>query len=323
MEPTGRLWPNGEFTVGYAPCGGMEVLESAEEYAAKWTPPLGSSIPSNSHRHRDGGAAKRGTKGLTSHGKRVLRNAAWRMQRLYGKRSLSFVTLTLPSLSYEEYWNLSTCWSEVVRVFFQKISRALDRKGLPSCYLSCTELQPERTQRDEVPALHLHFVVVGRWRGRGAWAFTPKFFRDSWAEVLELYVGHPVVRDALENVQMVKKDVSAYLAKYMSKGVSMASPPRSDGTGWSLPTCWYNCSIKLRRWVLDNVRRHPRLMEALETACRDGSMDWWSYYWHSGVVEEMTGPGPHYFLGKLKGEAMRAFEQIWRAEVLDRGGGKS
>lgn len=315
MEPSGRLWPDGQFTVGYAPCGGMEREMSPSEYASAWDAHLGSSLPSNSHNLKDPGAPKRGTRGITSHGKRVLKNAVWRMQRLYGKRSLSFVTLTLPSVSYEESWYVSSNWSEILRVFYQALGRELERHGLPKSYAGCTELQPERSQREEHPSLHIHFVCVGRWRSRGGWALSPGDFRRLWESSVSPYLSQKYSWDACENVQMVKKDVSAYLGKYLSKGVSMDSPPRSDGTGWSLPTAWYNVNLTLRRWVLDNVRRHPELMEYLETAARDGSLGGGCHYLFSGVIEAMAGTGPHYFVGKLTGEAMSELVEIWKASV--------
>lgn len=313
IEPSGRLWPNGEFTIGYAPCGGMERELTPSEYAEKWDSRLGSSLPSNSHREVDEGRAKRGTKGLTSHGKKVLKNAVHRMQRLYGKRSLSFVTLTLPSVSFEESWYVSSNWSEILRIFYQKLVRELDRHGLPRVYAGCTELQPKRCNREEHPSLHIHFVCPGRWRQRGSWALGPADFRRMWSEAVGPYLQGPKDWRACENVQMVKKDASAYLAKYISKGIAISEPIRSDGTGWSLPTSWYNVSLGLRQWVIDNVRRNPRLIEALEVAARDGYLGEYCHYFFSGDIPEMSGTGPHYFVGKLTGEAMASLLDVWVA----------
>lgn len=316
MEPTGRLWPNGEFSVGYAPCGGMERLLTPKERADKAVPPIGLSLPSNSHKERDEGAPKRGTKGLTTHGKRVLRNAAWRLQRLYGKKCLSFVTLTLPDVTYEESWYVSSNWAEICRIFYQKLARRLQAAGLPDHYCGCTEMQPARSDREGHPALHLHFVVVGRRTPRQHWSFSPSDFRALWKSVLGRYL--PGERDwsAVENCQMVKRDVSSYLSKYLSKGISMDSPPRSDETGWSLPTAWYNCGLRLRRWVLDNIRRDPELMESLEYVATSGATESCCHYCFSGVIEEMAGPGPHYHVGKLRGEFMRELIEMWQAGHL-------
>lgn len=304
IEPTGRLWPNGEFTIGYSVAGSMERESTHAEIARGMNSHLGLSLPSISHSPSDEGKAPKGTKGLTGHGKKVLRNAVGRIQGLYGKRRLSFVTLTLPNLTYEQHWYISSNWSQIVRVFFQKLGRHLESAGLPVVYASCTEMQPGRCESEEVPALHLHFVCVGRSRSGGAWAFSPVEFRRMWASVLQLYVGEIEDTRALENVQMVKKDASSYMAKYVSKGCSLDTPPRSDETGWSLPTSWYNVNLKLRRWVLENIRRSPELMNHLERMARNGSLGGFCHYFFAGVIEESAGPGPHYFVGKLKGEFM-------------------
>lgn len=319
MKPCGRLWPNGEFSVGYAVAGGAERLKSPSELAQEWVAAIGLSLPSNSHSPKDEGKPKRGSGGLTSHGKKVLRNAVWRMQRLYGKKRLSFVTLTLPSLSFEESWYVSSNWAEIVRVFYQKLGRRLQSRGLPGWFVGCTEMQPKRSGREEHPALHLHFVCVGRKTRYEPWLLSPAEFRGMWASVLSIYIGKERDFRAVENVQQVKRDAAAYLAKYVSKGVSMEQPPRSDETGWSLPTSWYNVSGVLRRWVLDNVRRHPELIEYLEGVAKTGGDGASLHYVHSGVIEGMSGPGPHYYVGKLTGEFMREIIEIWRASVLTSG----
>lgn len=317
MEPSGSLWPNGEFSVGYAPAGGMERRLSAKEYADKWTPPLGSSIGSNSHSESDPGKVKRGVKGLTPHGKRVLRNSIWRIQRLHGKGRMAFVTLTLPSVSYDQSWMISTDWSRIVRVFFQKLGRYFERLGLPTCYAACTEMQCDRLENEGHPSLHLHFVCVTKTRGSKGYAITPGEFRWLWASVVGPLCPDIEFWGAVENVVALKKDASAYMSKYLSKGGALGEPPRSDETGWSLPTAWYSVRNNLRAWVLDNVRRHPRFMEYIERACLDGMMDAGAHYWFAGSIEQMQGTGPHYFVGKLKGEVMDDLVNIWRAECLD------
>ena len=276
---------------------------------------LGSSLPSNSHRDDEVPRPKRGQKGITPYGKKVLKNAVWRMQRLYGKRSLSFVTLTLPSITFEESWYVSSCWSEILRVFYQKVVRELERCGLPRVYAGCTELQPKRCNREEHPALHIHFVIVGRWRSRGKWALSPADFRRLWMESVSPYLQNEYSWEACENVQMVKKDVSAYLGKYLSKGVCVDRVPLPDERGWSLPTCWYNVSLGLRQWVTDSIRRHPTLIEALELAARGGYLEQYCHYYHAGELEYGTGPGPHYFVGKLEGDAMKSIIDVWWASV--------
>lgn len=316
MKPCGRLWPDGEFSFAYQPAGGAERLESPREYARKWDDHLGLAQTSNSHKVQDPGRARRGTKGLTSYGKKMLRNSVWRMQRLYGKRRLSFVTLTLPDLTYEEHWYVASRWAEILRIFYQKLGRRLAARGLPRTYAGCTELQPARSESEEVPALHIHFVVVGRKSNKEQWALHPRVFRRVWATVVGRYVGAGKNWRACENVAAVRKDASKYMAKYLSKGCSMDEPPRSDETGWGLPTAWYNVSLGLKRWVTANTRRHPFLMELLESSALMGLSDQAFHYLNWGNVDKCPGTGPHFCVGRLKGDAMREILDIWKAAVL-------
>ena len=318
MEPSGRLWPNGEFSIGYSVAPGCDVESTHAEMAAAMDGHLGSSIDSNSHSAPDEGAVRRGVNGLTAHGKKVLRNSIWRIQRLHGRARMAFVTLTLPAATFEQSWLISTDWSRIVRVFFQKLGRYFEKIGLPTVYASCTEMQTERMDEDGHPALHLHFVCVTKRRGEKGYAITPGEFRWLWASVIGPMVPDVEFWGAVENVVALKGDASRYMSKYLSKGTAAVDPPRSDETGWSLPTAWYSVRANLRRWVLDNVRAHPRLMEIMERACLDGVMWQGCDYFYPGVIEEMHGPGPHYFVGKLKGEVMAEIVEIWRSEVLDR-----
>lgn len=312
MEPCGRLWPNGEFSVGYSPSGGLEALETEIERAVEGVAHLGLAIESNSHTEKDTGAPPRGTGGMTSYGRRLLRNAVSRLESVHGNECLSFVTLTLPQLEYEEFWACSSNWSEIVRVFYQKLGRLLESRGLPKSYAGCTELQPERSETEDVPALHLHFVVCGRKGRREAWRLRPSEFREVWASACSLYLFNQYDWSACENVQAVKYSAAAYLAKYVAKSGGCNPKIRSDGTGWSLPTAWFNCSLGLKRWVTDNTRVDGVLMGMLEYLCRKKIISPDCEYYYEGVIEEMVGTGPHYFVGKLTEDGMNELTKLWR-----------
>lgn len=313
MEPSGSLWPNGEFTIGYSPCGGLERGLSPEERAAKSVPPLGLAIGANSHSEDDGAPQKRGLNGITSYGRRLVRNSVEMLERAYGVKNLGFATMTLPNLEYEEFWNVSSNWGDVVRVFYQSISRKLAARMLPPFYVGVTELQPERTARSEVPALHIHFVFVGRRRGEKGWRISPAEFREAWRSAVSRYCWGEYDWSATENVQGVRHTASGYLSKYMSKGCEGVGDMRRDGTGWALPHSWYNISLRLKRKVCEKVRRDPGLMDMMESSAVCGALDVGCEYIFRGEIQEMPGPGPHYFVGKLTKEAMDEILDIWRA----------
>lgn len=329
LEPCGRIWPDGQFTLGYAASAGLERLESAKELANKSVPLIGLAIDSNSHSNRghvddgrgvgrDSPEPARGQKGITTHQRRVISNAVQFLQRRHGRKRLSFVTLTLPDLTFEESWMVSSNWSTIVRVFFQRLGRWQSKLGITPHYASCTEMQPHRMERDGHPALHLHFVMVGKARGRKGWAFKPKFIRKLWRDTVQPYLYEEKDWSASENVQQVKRNAAAYLGKYISKGGAVASPPCPCGTGWSLPSQWINVSSKLRRWVLNHVMRSPEMFELLESAlkCSDPSKIF--HYWRAGTIPDLNTPGPHFYYGRIKGEFLTELQEMWRAVVFDR-----
>lgn len=315
VEPVGSLWPNGEFTIGYRLGGADEVELTLSEYEDECKGRIGLSNLANSHSDMLEEKPRRGQNGLTSYGKRVLRNSVFRMQRLYGKKSLAFCTVTLPSCTYNQAWNISSDWARIVRVFFQKLGRHLESVGLPKTYVSVTENQVERSEGSDAPFLHLHFLIVTRKRGHKEFLVKPGEIRWMWASVIGPHMPEVEFWGAVENMQVIKKDASAYMAKYFSKADPNSSPVMSSETGWSLPTAWYNVSAPLRRWVKSNVRKSGSMMRLLEIAVTSPSLGDDFYYRHGIVIEGMSGPGPHAFVGKLRGEAMGELIEIWRAEV--------
>ena len=314
IKPCGRVWPNGEFTVGYAPAGGKEKESTWAEWLEEAVNPLGLSNVPNSHSPVDVSQPKRGQRGITGHGRRMLRNSVELMQRHYGRGNLSFCTLTLPEVSFEQAWLIASDWSRIVRVFFQKLGRYMKRIGLPDTYASCTEMQSRRVKAENHPALHLHFVVVGKRSGEKSWAMTPGELRWLWASVLGPLLPQVGFWGAVENMEAIRKDASAYMAKYMSKGTGVLEGLSSEGTGWHLPTSWYSVSRRLRKYVNDHIRVDSDFVESVEKACRDSSCRDWFEYVCQGEVEGMSGPGPHWFAGRLKAEVMEALIEIWSTE---------
>jgi hypothetical protein len=319
VAPAGALWPNGEFTIGYSPGGCFEQELSVSEYLDRVLSPLGLSHPSNSHSDLLEEKAKRGQKGLTSHGKRVLRNSVWRLQRLYGKKSLAFCTLTLPGCEFETAWDINSDWSRIVRVFFQKLGRHMEAAGLPKHYVSVTEIQPERSAGVEFPVLHLHFVIVTRYKHERSFRMAPGELRWIWASVVGPYFPDQEFWGAVENMQVIKRDAAAYMAKYFSKAQPPSIPVNDPERGWHFPTAWYNVSLSLRQWVQSNIRKDSRMLELIESAIRAGGGEDCFYYCHGMNIDGMPGPGPHAYVGKLMPDLHKDLIEIWRAEVFSSG----
>lgn len=270
----GKMWPNGEFGLGFQKRVKMvhdvpeiespfetplstKNLEYAKRQAERqqWCNQTGQSLPSlglsplsKSHKRN-----KRGLKGISSYGRKMIRNAAYLLQSQAGRSRLSFLTLTLPSVTFAESVTISKNWSEILRIFLQSLSRLLKSRSLPGEITGCTEIQESRTERDGVLGLHYHCVFVGRSVGK-TWALHYLEIRNLWARTLQKYVSPGTDFSATENVERVKVDAEQYLGKYMSKGIKAMQSLIDKGWSDVLPAAWWNMSASLKHKVLKSVK---------------------------------------------------------------------
>lgn len=320
LEASGSLWPNGEFSVGYAPGGGLEATECiADEYGTGGDFPLDLAMLPNSHSDLEEVGVRRGQGGLTSHGARMVRNCAEAMEGVFGAQNLTFATMTLPEMEYEDFWNVSSNWAEIVRVFYQRLGRFLEECGGSKAYCSVTELQPGRTRREGIPALHLHFIFQGRPRAGGNWFVRPDRARRYWADAVHLYCRRRYDFTHSENLQQVRDTAAGYLSKYMSKGGDLSSPIPDNPMGWTLPTSWCNISLKLKQYVKGRTYTSPEMMELVESMWRSGLLGEACDYFYEGVIEECVGPGPHFCIGRMKEGVFEDLKEIYRAQQLTGG----
>ena len=247
-----RIWPNGEFSI-------WEERKSAKVEPPPESPDyLGLSLLANSHKIALGMAdppkerAKRGAKGITRLGARTVRNAAFLLEKKYGKDVLGFYTFTLPRVNATAEYRVGLEWAEIQRQFLQAVKRLLSAAGLPGGYVGCTEIQMGRYEKYGGMPLHLHLVLVGRKPGKG-WAIHSDQWRSLWRRAVCNRV--PELEGAswaasVDTVR-VKKSAEGYLGKYMSKGVADVGPMLADDPGLSefLPSSWWCCSTKLKRAV--------------------------------------------------------------------------
>lgn len=266
-----KFYPNGEFTLGYVSDRRIKEAEptdpnafrygqlwwfNAPEYrrlVEKWVAegrysPLDLSNPPNSHR-------RRGMKGITRNGSRLVRNTAHMMQQKWGRKVLSFLTLTVPPVSEDEEKKLCLEWSRIIRVFCQRLKRMLEAQGLPPVYVGVTEVQEKRWNQYQQVGLHVHIVFVGRRTAYDDWAFTPTEFREAWLSVLSTVLDRDVESRSCENLQMVKKSASGYLGKYMSKGCRIVNEIAESKGSEYIPTAWYTCAMPLKNAYKKSIRQ--------------------------------------------------------------------
>lgn len=250
----------------YQDSRGMLPVPEAEGITGVAAPPIGLSLLPKRH--------KRGSMGITTHGQKVVRCAAKLLQERFGRNRLSFLTVTVPGMSSDNLALISDDWQRIVKVFVQKLKRALLAVGLSEEIVGVTEIQESRVASRGELALHLHLLFQGA-KTPWAWEYPPKFYRELWLSVLDSVVPRSEwsFEDAVEEVRSVKHSAEGYLGKYMSKGAKNLFVVRERFPGCSLPSAWWHCTFKLRRKVLRSVchvshRSADYLVELIET-CPD------------------------------------------------------
>lgn len=230
---------------------------------------LGLSNVPNSHKTPEK-RSPRGSKGLTAHGRDVIRNSCEYLDWRFGSKNLSFLTVTLPTVSEEENAAIVEKWGDITRTFFQAIGRLLHAKNLPNWIVGCYEIQPQRYEESGIAVLHIHCSFVGR-KPYGSWAVTPRQARKCWRSAVVSSVPSLANRDfsASENLQRVRTRLGSYMAKYMSKGFvglgDVAAVPRERH-----PSSWYTCTRVLSRICNRSVRSGRYVGEFLESLDREG-----------------------------------------------------
>lgn len=275
-RPCGTIWPNGEFGLGYAPnreesdpfrpnqAGGVSLARQREECEriAEGSGALDLTSLPNSHK-----ASNRpetyGRKGLSGYGGKFVRNAGHVLQDRFGKRRLTFLTVTLPPMCPEAAVAVASSWGETVRQLLQWLTRQLERQGLPKAVCSVTELQTQRLESGDSACLHLHVVFVGRLAG-GAWKITPKMVRAWWLKRLSTVTGGEVESLNCVDMKAVKRDAGNYLSKYMSKGAGSIER-YAESVGWdAVPRQWWNVSKTMRDAVKRRCLRGESIMLVLD-----------------------------------------------------------
>lgn len=228
-----------------------KARQAIEKIEALITPsaPLGLSVASISHKPR----SKRGMNGITSYGKRMVRSGLAVLESKIGRKNLTLGTATLPGISSEDFEKICANWSEVVRKFFQELSRELERKGLCTSYAQVTEIQERRFSTYGDVGLHLHFVFQGRSHRYEEWRFTPDEIRGLWQRILENLLGREIDCRAATRIESCKTSLMGELGKYLSKGVTAIQSIVKAGKSDLLPKSWWGCDRSLKATIQSQI----------------------------------------------------------------------
>ena len=274
-EISGRIFPNGEFGVGYIPHRGISAQDRRYEEDCRYAennaeivpdvqispdgesftygrkiipgfpPPklgLGAELSQPSRKY--------GLKGITTYGRKMVRNAGHVMevaQRGRHNRFMQMGTLTLPAYCRATMRLICSNWAIIVKRFFQECKRLYARYRYQFNYVSVTEIQPSRLQSRHEVGLHIHFLFCAIRLGRGKWIMSDTWVRHTWQRILNTYVGCRE-QSFLPNYrrERVSRSAAAYLAKYMSKGgEEIKQVLKEFGEDW-LPSQW---------WSMDSITR--------------------------------------------------------------------
>ncbi len=235
--------------VGHIPDDAFED----DDWSAMRVSALGLSDVVNSHKSKKK-KAKRGSKGISSNAKRLVRSSLAMLEKQFGRGCLSFGTATLPPMQEHELEKVCQDWSNITRKFFQEIKRLLDRRGLSQEYVQVTEIQEKRYLAWGQVCPHLHWIMQGRQNSRSHWAITPDEIRSLWERILSNCLGHPIDGKAATRIEKPKKSLAVELGKYMSKGGKLIKQIAASDKGHLLPTSYWGSTRGLKKQVREAIK---------------------------------------------------------------------
>lgn len=277
-RPMGRMWPNGEFSLGYAVDGvattdeentsffrggrfmsagelderltGMEELlaEQARFYSMTAQAGIvGLTLSNALNSHERSEPVKYGLHGITGHGAKMLRSSCWLLEECLGKDDVVMVTLTVPTLVQESRQILAQRWGRVVNRLVQYLSRELLSAGRTPVIAGCVEIQSMRLEKYQQGYLHLHLVCPKWSNNGGGFAVKAGALRTWWKAEIERTIGCQLtVLPRVETAQ-VYSSVEGYLGKYLSKGGGDELAAFIGDLGESaVPGQWWFMSSRMR-----------------------------------------------------------------------------
>lgn len=263
-KQAGTLYPSGKFTMGFIPrrkiskkdftyqaqsdtwdCNYSEQAQPGKGIVRKYSwvqqrsPArfIESSYLGKSRKNR-------GSTGLTRHGKRVVNESCYILEREYGVKNLGFYTLTIPTCSVDEAWEICFNWAKVYKYFFKLLRNHLYATGYKELYyVGVSENQRERAEKQGCPFYHIHFVMPCYSPGSYKWRVSADTLRILWKRAVCNVC--PTLAEssfsASVDAAVLRKSASGYLSKYFSKGTDILGIH-----SLVIPKTWYFCSLEMK-----------------------------------------------------------------------------
>lgn len=193
-------------------------------------------------------AAPRIAAGLTSRGRKNIEDGGLILMERYGRNRLGFYTLTLSLDNEEDIQSFNDVAATALKRYLEKVKRYYERNGCKFYYLGVWELHPGRTARCGYPVLHFHYIAPCYFPGKKEFILKPDKIRDMWTSSVRATSGVQFARDCRIGAEIVKRNASGYLAKYMSKGVQPGCDDVSPVPVVRLSS-WYSLSRNLLKFI--------------------------------------------------------------------------
>ncbi len=234
-----KVYPNGEFTVGYVP-----KRKNEENPPSRFI-----SSPKSEQVKK-----VYGTNGITSYGRRSLRNGVYLLKRRYTNKNLGFYTATLPSVSIPFLKKLIANWKDITHRFFQELRREAERLGIEDFdYVYAIEIQEKRSRSAGLPIPHIHWVAPAFMLNSRKFIFSANKIRDIWARTVSHYIGTGFNYEASIDSRLIKKDVERYLSKYISKSSTKNVQDFSNASGIVFASRYWGISKRLQELYLSKI----------------------------------------------------------------------
>lgn len=310
-KPSGSIWPNGEFGIGFYT--DQVLVEAENEWMWAQDGELGERSPdmekvAASITSSDApNSEKYGLKGITTYGARMVRSSAFLLEDKLGLNDCAIWTLTVPTLSQAGRVALAKSWGKVTNELVKLLSRDLVRAGRSPAIAGCVEIQTARMKKYKEAYLHIHFVCPMWSNEWGGYALDVDRIREWWKVCIERFSGEKLRILPRVQAEEVRKSMEGYLGKYLSKGSQAELQGFIEDLGPEcVPGQWWFASSTMKRAVKDRSFQGPGVGQILQAvisyAWRENCLDAFEYIRHVDVEVDGVKYTAGYY-GRLKREA--------------------